>query len=57
MRKKLILLALALAGVAGLQAGLFAPAAQAASGCYQVACNTCCQTATGVLFCTQRACP
>lgn len=56
MRKKLILLALALAAVAGLQGGLFSPAAQAASGCFQVECNTCCRTATGALICTQRAC-
>lgn len=56
MRKKLILLTLALAAAAGLQAGLFAPAAQAASGCFQVECNTCCRTATGGLVCTQRAC-
>ena len=56
MRKKLILLGLALAATAGLQAGLFSPAAQAASGCFKVECNTCCRTATGGLVCTQRAC-
>jgi hypothetical protein len=55
MRKKLILLGLALAAAAGLQAGLFTPAAQAASGCYQVECNTCCKTTHGTV-CTQRAC-
>ena len=57
MRRKLILLGLALAAAAGLQAGLFSPAAQAASGCFQVECNTCCRTTTGGLVCTQRACP
>lgn len=54
MRKKLILLGLALAA-AGLEAGLFSSAAQAASGCWQVECNTCCRGQGGVI-CTQRAC-
>jgi len=52
MRKKLILLGLALAAAAGLQT----TAAQAASGCFQVECNTCCYTSFGTV-CTQRACP
>jgi hypothetical protein len=52
MRKRLILLALALVAAAGLQT----TAAQAASGCYQVECNTCCKTTHGTV-CTQRACP
>lgn len=55
MRKKLILLGLALAAAAGL--GLFSPAARAASGCFKVDCNTCCHTLSGGLVCTQRACP
>lgn len=51
MRKKLILLGLALAAAAALQT----TTAQAASGCYQVECNTCCKTTHGTV-CTQRAC-
>lgn len=56
MRRKLILLGLALAAVAGLEAGLFSPAAQAASGCWQVECNTCCKQQGGPVICTERAC-
>jgi hypothetical protein len=57
MRRKLFALAFALAAVLGAKAGLFAPAAEAASGCYKVDCNTCCHTSTGGTVCTQRACP
>lgn len=53
MKKKLAFLFIALAASAGL--GLFSPTAQAASGCWQVDCNTCCKT-TGPVICTQRAC-
>ncbi len=57
MKKKLILLGLALAATAGLEAGFFSPAAQAqASGCWQVECNTCCKTKGGPAICTERAC-
>jgi hypothetical protein len=56
MRKKLILLGLALATAAGLQAGLFSPAAQAASDCFKVDCNTCCRYSNGMVACTQMAC-
>lgn len=57
MRRKLLTLAFALAAVLAAKAGLFAPAASAASGCFRVDCNTCCHTANGGLVCTQRACP
>lgn len=58
MKKKLLMLTLALAATAGLQAGLFSPAAQAASGCFPVdECgNVCCYTSTGKLVCTDRPC-
>jgi hypothetical protein len=54
MRRKLLALAFALAAVLG--AGLLAPSSEAASGCYQVECNTCCHLSHGGVVCTQRAC-
>ncbi|HEX6902279.1 MAG TPA: hypothetical protein VF789_21355 [Thermoanaerobaculia bacterium] len=57
MRRKLILLGLALAATAGLEAGLFSPAAQAqTTTCWQVECNTCCKSKGGPTICTERAC-
>ena len=56
MRKKMVLLALALAAVLGAEAGLFTPASNAASSCYQVDCNICCPTSNGKVICTERAC-
>jgi hypothetical protein len=40
----------------GMAALLTAPPASAASGCWQVDCNTCCRGAGGKVICTQRAC-
>jgi hypothetical protein len=61
MRKRIVLLTLALAAVLGAEAGLFAPSTSAASGCWQVCvgtcCNTCCKLQGGGTVCTQRACP
>lgn len=55
MRKKLVLLVLALAAVVGAEAGLFTAVSNAAS-CYQVDCNICCPTSNGKVICTERAC-
>ena len=55
--KKLMLLVVALAAVCGVELGLSVPSPEAASGCWQVACNTCCRTLSGGTVCTQRACP
>jgi len=35
---------------------LLTPPVSAASGCWQVDCNTCCRGAHGGVICTQRAC-
>jgi hypothetical protein len=56
MRRKLLTLAFALAAVLGAEAGLFTLASNAASGCWQVDCNTCCRLSGGGTVCTQRAC-
>jgi hypothetical protein len=61
MRKRIVLLILALAAVLCAEAGLFTPATESASGCWQVCsgtcCNTCCKLQGGGTVCTDRACP
>jgi len=48
---------LALAFLVGLVAGMvYAPSTEAASNCWQVDCNICCQKPSGAVICTLRAC-
>jgi len=56
MRRKLFALVFALAAVLGAEAGLLTATSNAASGCWQVECNTCCRLSGGGVVCTQRAC-
>lgn len=57
MKKKTSAFVLVVAVFAGI-AGAFALSTpvSAASGCWQVDCNTCCRGAHGGVICTQRAC-
>ena len=56
MKTRIFLLLLALAAVLGVELGTSVPSAEAASGCWQVDCNTCCRSAFGGIICTERAC-